>query len=210
MEYVSFLAGERWSDHPKCTHPLLSGLARAINDHMSDVGRARLVPLIPSVVGLNGDDPRLDVGIATRCAVMALPVAAEFRQRALAAGLLAANQVFADLDHEIASSFQAAGLWDEVDRTLASAPHSVRWAESFVAGAPISAKVFTRRSAPNIVQVAVEGIAEACIPDPDDLLHDVLAMVIGDCSSWVDPERRSERPTEIPQRSVPPAELTVG
>ncbi|MGH8944263.1 MAG: hypothetical protein ACRDWF_15710, partial [Acidimicrobiia bacterium] len=86
MEYASFLAGERWSDHPRCTHPLLAGVARDINDHTSDAGRYRLVPLIPSVVGLNGEDPRVDVGIAARCALVALPVVAEPRQRALATG----------------------------------------------------------------------------------------------------------------------------
>ena len=28
MELASVLAGERWSDHPACTHPLLAQLAR--------------------------------------------------------------------------------------------------------------------------------------------------------------------------------------
>ena len=28
MEFASYLAGERWSDHPACTHPLLAALAR--------------------------------------------------------------------------------------------------------------------------------------------------------------------------------------
>ena len=26
MEMAAFLAGERWSDHPRCTHPLLAAL----------------------------------------------------------------------------------------------------------------------------------------------------------------------------------------
>lgn len=29
---ASFLAGERWSDRPRCTHPLLAHLARLVND----------------------------------------------------------------------------------------------------------------------------------------------------------------------------------
>ena len=33
MEMASVLAGERWSDHPKCTHPLRGNLARLVNDH---------------------------------------------------------------------------------------------------------------------------------------------------------------------------------
>ena len=36
MELASVLAGERWSDHPACTHPLLAELARLVNDDTSD------------------------------------------------------------------------------------------------------------------------------------------------------------------------------
>jgi hypothetical protein len=61
MELASFLAGERWSDHPQCTHPLLAMLARAVNDLTSDEARPQLAPLIPSVIGLTSDDPRMDV-----------------------------------------------------------------------------------------------------------------------------------------------------
>src|SRR6266566_5137081 len=50
MELVSYLAGERWSDHPACTHPLLAAAARDVNDYTSDAGRARLAGLIPSVM----------------------------------------------------------------------------------------------------------------------------------------------------------------
>src|SRR5215510_14758404 len=51
MEFASFLAGERWSDHPACTHPLLAQLARRVNDLIGNAGRQELVPLIPWVVG---------------------------------------------------------------------------------------------------------------------------------------------------------------
>src|SRR6266508_3610282 len=50
MEFASLLAGERWSDHPGCTHPLLAAVARHVNDHTSDAGRPRLAGLIPSVI----------------------------------------------------------------------------------------------------------------------------------------------------------------
>src|SRR6188474_3722894 len=68
MEFASFLAGERWSDHPSCTHPLLAGLARLVNDCTSDANRRRLAPLLPSVIGLTSADVRVDVRIALRCA----------------------------------------------------------------------------------------------------------------------------------------------
>lgn len=46
MEYVSVLAGETFSDHPKCTNPYVAACAREINDHMQDEDRHLLVPLI--------------------------------------------------------------------------------------------------------------------------------------------------------------------
>ena len=64
MELASYLAAERWSAYPACTHPLLAALAREVNDHTSDAGLPRLAVLAPSVIGLTGDDPRLDARIA--------------------------------------------------------------------------------------------------------------------------------------------------
>jgi hypothetical protein len=187
MEYVSFLAGERWSDHPTCTHGLLAGVARGVNDHISDSGRSRLVELIPSVVGVIGDDPAVDAGIAARCAAVALPVVANYRQRALAAGLLTARKVLADLDDGSPDAIDTTEVFDHARCALSKAPHAAQWAEGFIAETPhVSAKAFRRRSAPAIVRVAVTGIAEACIPDPDSLLYELLAAVIDDCTDWLD------------------------
>jgi len=36
MEMASYLAGEPWSDHPACTHPLLAAMARGVNDLLDD------------------------------------------------------------------------------------------------------------------------------------------------------------------------------
>ncbi len=184
MEYASFLAGERWSDHPRCTHALLAEVARDVNDHISDAGRSRLVPLIPSVVGLNGDDSRVAVGIAARCAAVALPVAAQPRQRALAAGLLRAHRVFTTLDDQSSSIFDPGSLFDDVDQALSDAPHARRWAEDFISRVEMDSKTFGHRSARSMVNVAVTGISEACIPDPDSVLHDLLDAVIDDCMRW--------------------------
>jgi hypothetical protein len=93
MELASLLAGERWSDHPACTHPLLAAVARDVNDHTSDAGRPRLAGLIPSVIGLTGDDLRIDARIALRSATMALPVVAAERQRVMAVAVLASERV---------------------------------------------------------------------------------------------------------------------
>jgi hypothetical protein len=98
MEFASLLAGERWSDHPACTHPLLAAVARHVNDHTSDAGRPRLADLIPSVIGLTGEDLHIDARIALRSATMALPVVAAERQRVMAVSVLACERVLAGLD----------------------------------------------------------------------------------------------------------------
>jgi hypothetical protein len=81
MEFASLLAGERWSDHPACTHPVLAAVVRHVNDDTSDAGRGRLAELIPSVMGLTGQDLHIDARIALGAARLALPVAAAERQR---------------------------------------------------------------------------------------------------------------------------------
>src|SRR5262245_51326101 len=98
MEFASYLAGERWSDHPACTHPLLAELARQVNDHTSDRARQALVGLVPDVIGVTGSDLHIDARIALRCARTALPVVSEDRQRIMANGVLACERLLADLD----------------------------------------------------------------------------------------------------------------
>jgi hypothetical protein len=197
MEFASFLAGERWSDHPRCTHPLLAGVARGVNDHISDEARPSLVGLIPSVVGLDGDDPRVDAAIAIRCAAMALPVVAEHRQRALAAGLIAARRVLAWLENEEPSSIEVTDLLDQADTALSMAPRAARWAEEFTTGTHLTERALQKRSAPCIVRVAVVGIADACIPDPDSLLRDLLTTVVDDCTGWLGSPSGQTRRNEL-------------
>ena len=42
MELVSYVAGERWSDHPRCASPAISSFLRAWNDGMNDEDRQQL------------------------------------------------------------------------------------------------------------------------------------------------------------------------
>lgn len=51
MEYASLLAGEEWSDSPACTHPVIAGMARTVNDLLPDSERHLIADLIPSVIG---------------------------------------------------------------------------------------------------------------------------------------------------------------
>ena len=51
MEYVSLLAGEKWSDTPACTYFPLARVAQFVNDRLPDSERHRLVPLIGRLFG---------------------------------------------------------------------------------------------------------------------------------------------------------------
>src|SRR5262245_10456334 len=103
MEFASFLAGERWSDHPACTHPLLAQRARRVNDLIGNAGRQELVPLIPSVVGRRGDE---HTWITLPVAVAAAPIleVPESTQRILAAGLLSAHRVCVEAGPDLAET----------------------------------------------------------------------------------------------------------
>jgi len=181
MEFASLLAGEQWSDHPVCTHPLLGAVARHVNDYTSDAGRPRLAGLIPSVIGLVGDDPHIDARIALRCATMALPVVSANRQRVMAVSVLSSERVLNDLDGRPPGALQ-----EQSRAALARVPQAATWADRFTNGIRTSARHFRKRAAPSIVRDAVEGIAQACVPDPDKLLYDLLVQAIDECAVWVD------------------------
>ena len=184
MEMASLLAGQRWSDHPACTHPLLAAVARLVNDHTSDVGRQRLAPLIPSVIGLTGRDLHVDARIALTCATTALPVVSAEKQKVLAVSALACDRVLADLDGR-----SPAELEEPTRAALARVPHATRWALTFTRGLTPAPKTFRRQSAPQIVRSAVEGIATGCVPDPDEMLHALLVQSIEECAAWTKREQ---------------------
>ncbi|MEU6712010.1 hypothetical protein ABZ897_11095 [Nonomuraea sp. NPDC046802] len=187
MELASYLAGERWSDHPACTHPLLAALARLVNDNTNDESRAKLVHLVPSIIGLAGDDLRVDARIALRCATTALPVAAAERQLALAVSVLAAEEMLARLD-----GAPSGRLSEQSRRAMEQVPQAAEQARRFSRAARITEKGFRRYAAPNAVQLSVVGIVQACIPDPDALLRRLLAEAIADCDALLrDPQTGS-------------------
>jgi len=179
MELVSYLAGERWSDHPACTHPLLAALARDVNDCTSDAGRPRLAELIPSVIGLTGEDLHIDARIALACARRALPVAAVARQQTMAVSVLTCERVLAALDGR-----PAGALEEQSRQALAQAPHAAQWARDFTRDTPVSPQAFRRHVAPATVRAAVEGISLACVPQPDALLRALLVDAIDACATW--------------------------
>ncbi|WP_461024072.1 hypothetical protein [Thalassiella azotivora] len=180
MELAGYLAGERWSDHPACTHPLLAGLARCVNDVTTDAGRWRLGALVPAVIGLTSDDPHVDPRLALLCARTALPVVSVERQRALAVGLLSCERRLAHLDGRDPGHLEPASR-----AALDAVPDAAVWAARFSRDvSPGTATGFHRHAAPRIVRCATQGIALACVPDPDAVLRDLLEAGIAEVRAW--------------------------
>jgi hypothetical protein len=179
MEMASFLAGEPWTDHPSCTHPLLADVARQVNDRTSDAGRPLLAPMIPAVIGLTTDDPRVDARLALLCALLALPVAAAERQRSLAVGVLSCERVLQRLGVD--------GPDPRTVEVLEQVPEAADWARRFTVRSGIerdaSVHRFRRHAAPGIVNLAARSVAEAAAPDRDALLRRMLEGAIDECSA---------------------------
>ena len=72
MEYVSLLAGERFSDRPTCTHPLLAQIARLVNDTSPDGARHELAPLAPGLIGTADGDPKAAAALVVCCGEVGL------------------------------------------------------------------------------------------------------------------------------------------
>lgn len=193
MEFASYLAGERWSDHPACTHATLAHLARLVNDSTSAEGRARLAPLIPSVIGLTSVDPTLDVLLAVRAASAALPIAAEERQRSQAVALHVALRVLAEGDDDLAEESRR-----RATDALRAAPAADAWATRFIEQVGRRRRpAMTARQCQDIVTGAVTGIAQACIVDRDDRLVALLTAAISDAQRFAG-ARRSPSSSGVP------------
>ncbi len=176
MELASYLAGERWSDHPKCTHPLLAALAREVNDSVDDATRRGLAPLIPDVIGLDTDDSRADAWIARTAALAALPVVAAEKQDITAVGLYSCERHLARLEGRSLDE-----LSPEVREALDGVPLARDWARGFTATGWGPTGQFDRRSASVIVHTAVVGLASACVDDNNARLVDLLTRTIDEC-----------------------------
>ena len=183
MEFASVLAGERWSDHPGCTHPLLGQLARQVNDQTSDDARQELTPLIPSVVGRRGDDQTW-LTVAVSVAAHVILDVPEATQRVLSGGLLQAEQLCADAAPDLAATRR------EARAALELVPGAVAWVERLGVRSRIDAKVFARRCAPTMVRCAVDGVVASCPPDADQRLRALLETGIAAC-----PAANTETPT---------------
>lgn len=196
MEWASLLAGERWSDHPACTHPLLAHLTRSVNDRTSDDARTALAYLVPTLVGLRGDDREWALEVAYVSVRHAMRHALPSDVRDLLVALLT-------LDHLLAASDarRPGQRRPETTELLATVrPGDIAWAERFTRamGAPRRARGLTRM----VVEVSVATVAAA--PDADGALVALLEDAVATCVAL---SHRAQRDATAPP---PPAGSGAG
>ena len=176
MEMASVMAGEKWSDHPGCTHPVLAELARLVNDNSTDEHRSELAVLVPTAVGLSPGSPDQDlrwtVGLTSAIAAYAVTRVPQPSQRALAAGLLTMQRVM-----------EARGLvgvpgTERIDAALADVPEEVRFARRLSDGRAVSDRLVRSQVAPAVARSAVKGLVTGHEPDPDHALRALLESAL--------------------------------
>lgn len=121
MEWTARFAGEKVTDHPTCTSPVLTAFAIRFNDGLPDDERQRLIPFIPRLVGTAGD------------------VEADRRRRYLAVDWA--------IRRNAPRWLRAAGLTDDAD-TLAALPEIVDATTATAArkvSEPIRQRAYARR-----------------------------------------------------------------
>ena len=167
MEFASYLAGERWSDHPACTDRTLAALARGVNDLVADDRRDELVTLIPRVVGLRGDErPRAARRPARRRSSRCRSPAWSASGRSPPA----CSSLCALLEMNAGSPRQA--IRAEAQQALDAVPDAARWAHD---AHPHRVAALPRTSTPSarelIVATAVVGRRPGLRPRPRRPAH---------------------------------------
>jgi len=190
MEWVSLLAGERWSDHPACTHPLLAHLARLVNDRVSDASRPALMHLLPMLTDARSDDQSGSLEIAMVTVLHAIRRAGALDGRELAVALMTLDRLLGPTDGRSPAEMRATTI-----EALATVPTAAAWAEEFTRamGAPRRVRGLTR----GIVDIAVTTVSAAS--DADDALVAMLTDAVLICQGHsipgavavVDPSREA-------------------
>jgi hypothetical protein len=186
MEFTSIVAGEPFSDHPRCTDPALAAVARAVNDYSSAPGRQSLAVLAADLSVARGTDPGIGYHVARRCLLTALPYADKSRRKVLTVGLLGLDRAARDLSRGWRPDVV------DVDTELGLMPYDgeLGAAAAFLAEQRVRPADYVRRGLPLAIETAVATIAEGA-PDADGLLRGLLT----DCLADV---RRSASMPQVP------------
>lgn len=195
MEWVSLLAGERWSDHPACTHRLLAHLARSVNDRVSDAARPALIHLLPSLTGARSDDRSWSLEIAAVTVRHALRCAGAQDARELAVALGTLDRLLAPTDGRAPGEPRAT-----TTEALATVPAAAAWAAEFTRamGTPRHVRGLTR----GIVDASIATVAASS--GADDALVAMLTDAVLTCQGLALADRSAGAMSE----RFEPSELT--
>lgn len=178
MEYTSVLAGERFSDSPRCTDPVLSAVARAVNDYSSDASRQRIAPYAGDLTTAHGAGDDVRRGIVRRCLLSALRYADGTRRHVLLVALLGLDR---------AAAGESRG-WDDsmlsldAELALIGCERELADAASYVATLPVAAGEHARRAPSIAVEIAISTIAESAgAPEAaDEALFELFLECLAD------------------------------
>jgi hypothetical protein len=183
MEWTSLLAGERWSDRPRCTHPVLARLARGVNDAVGDGARQRLAPLAATLVGMTSDDPRWAREIGLLAAGRALPRARTPELgRGLAVAVLHLDRGLAPYDGRGPSAV----LRPASGAVLEAVPEHAAWARWWTGRTTVPASGWD-----DLAEAAVDRAVQVLADRPEELLV-LLEDAVTVCAALRRRDPRSE------------------
>jgi hypothetical protein len=174
MEIASFLAGARWSDHPKCADPSLSELARCVNDVMPDDHRSQLAVMIPSVIGTGQrrstrERALLGAVVVRSCTLRALPLVDE-KSVPIACALIGAERVLGE---------RTAAAEAVLTTQPAAAATAESWAREY-AGTWGRAGTYVALAVPLSIKLTVKSVSDELGRDAWPLLTDMLRDTISE------------------------------
>ena len=189
MELTSILAGEHFSDHPRCTDPVLAAVARAVNDYSSHAARQRLAVLASELTWSAPAGPQLGYALARRCLLTALPFSRGERRHVLVVGLLGLDRAA----HGRARGWRRGVLDLDTELALLSDERELAEAADLLRGLRVTPREYVRRGLPVAIEAAIRTIAGEA-EDADDILAALLTGCIGDV-------RRAARGAQVPSAS---------
>src|SRR3954465_13098302 len=153
-EYTSVLAGERFSDSPRCTDPVLAAVARAVNDYSGDAARQRIAPYAGDLPTTQGAGDEVQRRIVRRCVLTALRCAEGTRRHVLLVALLGLDRAAAGAER----GWERSMLCIDSELGLMGHDPGRADAEKSVAPVPVSAGEHARRAPAVDVEIAVATI----------------------------------------------------
>ena len=175
MEYTSVLAGERFSDSPKCTDPVLAAVARAVNDYSTDDARQRIAPYAGDLTTTHGGGDEVQRGIVRRCILTALRHAEGTRRHVLLVALLGLDRAAVGAEH----GWDRSMLSVDSEVALLGRDSGLADAAAYVAVLPVTVGEHARRALGVDVEIAVATIAESA-DSPDDVLFELFLECLDD------------------------------